>query len=297
MWQWARVGVVALLCAGATLARAAESDAHSAAALRVKHAELRNPLRDNPFGKPLHLDSSETPDGVKGDIHALVDHPFAAVAAALSSPGDWCELLILHVNVKYCRTASGGEGTVLNVSIGRKYDQPLDKAYAVAFAYRVGAQAPDYLRVGLSAEEGPLSTRDYRIVLEAIPVEGGRTFFHFAYSYAFGTAGRVAMQAYLATIGMNKVGFSVAGTRADGKPQYIGGVRGVVERNAMRYYLAIEAHLGALAVPPRERLEKRLRDWFAATERYPRQLHELERGEYLAMKRKEYLRQQAVPPR
>ena len=38
-----------------------------------------------------------------------------------------------------------------------------------------------------------------------------------------------------------------------------------------------------------------LRDWFAATERYPRQLHELEQDEYLVMKRKEYQRQQVIP--
>ena len=60
----------------------------------------------------------------------------------------------------------------------------------------------------------------------------------------------------------------------------------------MRYYLAIEAFLGALSAPPQARLEKSLHDWFAAIERYPRQLHDLEQSEYLDMKRKEYLRQQ-----
>ena len=40
-------------------------------------------------------------------------------------------------------------------------------------------------------------------------------------------------------------------------------------------------------------MEKSLRDWFAGSERYPRQLHEMGEAEYLAMKRKEYLRQQA----
>jgi len=83
------------------------------------------------------------------------------------------------------------------------------------------------------------------------------------------------------------------GKQSGGRPLYIGGMRGLVERNTMRYYLAIEAFLGALSVPPQARLEKSLRDWFAAIERYPRQLHELEQSEYLAMKRREYLRQQA----
>lgn len=285
-----------VLCAGAVLGHAGDATANSES-LRAKHAELRIPLGNSPFGKPLVLDSSESADGVTGDIHALVEHPFAAAAAALNRPGDWCEILILHVNVKYCRASAAGEGSVLDVRIGRKYDQPLDRAYRVDFAYRVAAHASNYLQVRLDADQGPLGTRDYRIVLEAAPVDGGRTFIRLSYAYAFGTAGRLAMQAYLGTIGKNKVGFSVVGTQADGRPQHIGGMRGVVERNTMRYFLAIESFLGALSAPPQARLEKRLRDWFAAIERYPRQLHEMEQREYLDMKRKEYLRQQGALPR
>ena len=69
-------------------------------------------------------------------------------------------------------------------------------------------------------------------------------------------------------------------------------MRGLVERNTMRYYLAIEAFLDAVSSPPQARLEQRLHDWFAATERYPRQLHELDEGAYLEMKRRESKRQQ-----
>jgi hypothetical protein len=273
-------------------AHAADTDANSADGLGAKYAELRNQLSDNQFQKPIFLTSGESQDGVAGDVYALVDQPFATAAAALNGAGDWCEILILHLNTKYCRASSGAQGSVLNVSIGKKYDQPLDQAYRVAFAYRVAAQTPNYLQVRLNADQGPLSTRDYRIMLEAIPVDGGRTFMHFSYSYAFGLAGRLAMQVYLGTIGSAKVGFTVIGTQAEGQQRYIGGMRGLVERNTMRYYLAIEAFLGAQSAPPQARLEKRLRDWFTATERYPRQLHEMEQGEYLDMKRKEYLRQQ-----
>jgi hypothetical protein len=261
--------------------------------LRAKHAELGNKLSHNQFRKPLYLDSSESLDGVKGNVYALIDHPFATAAAALNSPDDWCEILILHINTKYCRASMGDQGSILNVIIGNKHHQPLNLAHRVAFAYRVAAQTPNYLQVRLNAEQGPLGTRDYRIVFEAVAVDSGRTFIHVSYAYGFGTVGRLAMRVYLGTIGKGKVGFTVAGTQADGRPLHIGGVRGVVERNTMRYYLAIEAFLGALSTLPQARLEKRLRDWFAAAERYPRQLHEMERDEYLDMKRKEYLRQQA----
>jgi hypothetical protein len=43
---------------------------------------------------------------------------------------------------------------------------------------------------------------------------------------------------------------------------------------------------------PHERLEKRLRESFAAIEHYLRQLHEIEQDQYLDMKHEEYLRQQ-----
>ena len=288
--------VAGCLAAGllATVAHAGSAELNSAESLRAKYAELRSQLGNNQYRKPLYLESQESPQEVAGNIYALVDHPFATSAAALNSPRDWCEILILPINTKYCRAATTAQGSVLHVSIGKKFDQPLDQAYRLEFDYRVSAHTSTYLQVRLSADRGPLSTRDYRIVLEAVPVDDGRTFIHFSYSYAFDMLGRLAMQVYLGTGGRGKVGFTVTGTQADGQPLHIGGTRGVVERNTMRYFLAIEAFLGALPAPPQAQLEKRLHDWFAAAERYPRQLHEIERGEYLEMKRKEHLRQQAA---
>ena len=68
---------------------------------------------------------------------------------------------------------------------------------------------------------------------------------------------------------------------------YVGGVRGVVERNTMRYYLALEAYLDTLDAPAAGRVEKRLRAFHAGLERYPRQAHELELAEYLEIKRRD----------
>jgi len=284
---------VALACSAMGPAHAGETDAGLAAALRANYDALQARPGSNPFRSPLYLDSAEAPGSVTGSIHAIVNHPFATTGAALNSPARWCDILMLHLNTKYCRAATDGKGSVLRVYIGRKHDQPLQDAYPVSFAWRAAAASPEYLKIMLSADEGPLSTRDYRITLEAVPLDGGRTLLHLAYSYAFGFAGRVAMQAYLGTIASDKRGFTVVGRESDGQAIYIDGMRGLVERNTMRYYLAIEAFLGAQASPPQARLEKSLRDWFAAIERHPRQLHELEQGEYLEMKRQEYLRARA----
>jgi hypothetical protein len=75
---------------------------------------------------------------------------------------------------------------------------------------------------------------------------------------------------------------------------YIGGVRGAVERNVMRYYLAIDAYLASLKAPPGQRVDRAIQTWFSNTERYPRQLREMDRSTYLAMKRGEHDRQQAM---
>lgn len=287
-----RLIVVALAYAGTGISHAQDPGTDSAAALRAKYSVLRDQLGNNQFQRPLHLDSSETQGSVAGDIHALINSPFATLGAALTSADNWCDIMMLHLNTKYCRVSTVNQRDVLNVSIGKKHDQPLDDAYRVVFAYRVATQTPAYLRVQLSADEGPLSTRDYRIVLEAIPLENRRTFMRLSYSYGYGLVGRLAMQTYLGTIGSHKVGFTIVGKQSNGESLHVGGMRGLVERNTMRYYLAIEAFLGALSVPRQARLEKSLRDWFAGVERYPRQLHEMEQREYLDMKRKEFLRQQ-----
>lgn len=265
----------------------------SAAALHAKYAELGPKLVSSPFQKPLYLESSEASGALRGSMYALLRHPFATVQAELKQPEHWCDILILHLNTKYCRASQGGGGVVLKVNIGRKSDQPIEQSHRVEFDYHVVDASPERLAVVLDAEKGPFGTRNYRIVLEAVPLKDGQTFIHLAYSYAYGTAARLGMLAYLGTAGSKKVGFTVTGRDRKGQIAYIDGLRGLIERNTMRYYLAIEADLGALSVAPAARLEKRLTDWYASVERYPLQLHEIGQQDYLEMKRKEYQRQQS----
>ena len=293
-WLSLQLCAVAIACMGTNAASGDDSVVAPSAALLAKYGVLRDQLSSNQFQRPLYLNSSETQAGVRGSIYALVDHPFATTAAALNGPARWCDVLMLHLNTKFCRASSNDQGKNLQVNIGKKHDQPLNDSYRVDFAYRVVASGPDYLKVALAAEEGPFSTYDYAINLEAIPLDTHRTLVHLEYSYAYGLVGRLAMQTYLNTLGSAKVGFTITGKQADGQPVYIGGMRGLVERNTMRYYLAIEAYLGALSAPPQEKREKSLHHWFAATELYPRQLHELEQNQYLDMKRKEFARQRAA---
>ncbi len=290
--RWRRVSLLALVLL-LTGAFAGLVQAQDAATLRARHDSLRDKLASSPFLRPLVLESTQSSGDLKGDVYAVVDQPFNVVEPALQGMDHWCELLMLHLNVKGCSPAGKPPAEVLSLVLGRKFDQPLDDGYQVDFAYRMPASDADYLRVQMTADTGPVGTRNYRLALEAVPLDDRHSFIHMSYAYGYGAAARIAMQAYLATAGRAKIGFSVTAKGDDGKPVYIDGVRGVVERNTMRYYLAIEAYLGALSAAPADQQEKRLRDWFAATERHAAQLHEMERDEYLAMKRRELQRQQA----
>lgn len=268
--------------------------ADDAAGLRARYQTLRAELADNPFKRPLHLQSTETAGVIKGDIYARIDQSFSVSAPALRESQSWCEVLILHLNVKACQASTRKSLEGLTLNIGRKHDQPLDDTHKVDFRFRRLAESADFLHLSMDADQGPLGTSDYRIELAMVALDATHSFLHLSYSYAYGLSARAALKTYLATLGRDKIGFTRVNTRPGGDPDYVGGVRGLVERNTMRYYLAIEAYLHALALPVAQRQEQRFRDWHTGIERYPAQLHELERSEYLLMKRKEWLRQQTL---
>lgn len=257
----------------------------SALALYADYASVRNQLDSNTYGRALHIDSRQGDDRLDGDVHVVLAHPFAQVERTLGAAQRWCDIMLLHLNVKGC-TRAAGDPSALQVYLGRKFDEPLSAAHRIGFRYRLLAEAPDYFQASLAAARGPFGTHDYRIAVEAVPL-GDRTFLHLTYAYAYGSPAKAAMQAYFATAAAGKVGFTAERRGPDGAPVLVTGLRGALERNVMRYYLAIEAYLDAQSAPPDERLEDRLREWFESTERYALQLHELDEDDYLRMKLRE----------
>jgi hypothetical protein len=275
--QWA-LGLLALLV-GTAAADAQTQEAGSASALRAAYASRQGDIAGGKKDLPLSVRSSQTDDALQGDIHALIDQPFSKVREALSQPRNWCEVLILHPNVKDCRQGNGAAGAPsLALSLGRS-------EVPAQFTWRVASSTSDYLDIRLGAPEGPFGTTDYRVRLEATPLDERNTIVHLAYSHRYGMRAKVAMQTYFKTLGRGKVGFSVVRKDTEGKPVYVTDLRGGLERNAMRYYASIESYLISLSAPPDQQLEQRLRNWFAYTERHPLQLQE-EPG-YLEQKRRE----------
>lgn len=267
--------------------------AQKATVLKAKEAELHVRLERNAYGRPLWLQSSETANLVSGHAYAVLDAPFDTVDAAFKQPGRWCDVLMLHLNTKYCRASSNASPALLKVNVGKKTAQDLADTFPLEFTLTQAAATPDYLAVQLNAEKGPVGTTNYRIELEAVPLATGKTFMHLRYAYGYGMAGKLAMQAYLSTLGSGKIGFTPNETGKGGA--MVGGLRGAIERNTMRYYLAIEAYLAALDKPAAEQAAARLNYWFDATEQFAPQLHEVDKTAYMAMKKAEYRRQAAAP--
>ena len=258
----------------------------SAPALAARQEALAPRLAAGPLGLPLVIESSGDGGRTLGEIHALLDQTFDLVVSQLRTPSHWCRVLVLQLNVKGCLHDPLVNSDTITVLSGRKgYESP-GSAQVLRFAFRVVAADSGLLHVELAAPSGPLGTSDYRITLAAVPAPQG-SFVKLAYGYDTSMLSRAATSAYLATGGLDKVGFSTVGTGADGRPIPVSGARGIVERNAVRYYLAIRADLESPAQPGTAPTEATFRRWFDLTERWPRQLHELDWSTYIDGKRRE----------
>lgn len=270
---------------------AAAADAAADALLRQR-AALQARLQSSPFGQPLLLDSREQADSLHGEVHAELPVPLARLQPIFRSGAALCEMLLLHLNVRGCRTQGAVGSAAVVLLIGPKQ---LDaKALLHRIGYQVQAEAADadFARLGLSAATGPLGTHDYRITIEAVAIDSARSFVRLSYAYGFGLVGRAAMQAYLATAGRAKIGFSMEAA-ADGSRQPVRGARAALERNVMRYHLALVVYAQVEGEPGGERTEARLRRWFELTERHAAQLREQPLDDYLREKRQDFAR--AVP--
>ncbi len=289
-WPLYRICLVgAALLLGASLPAAA-GGRDAGAELHEKYQAIQGQLSDNPFQAPVYLESKQDEDAMEGDVYAVLPYRFVDVEADLADIGNWCDIAILHLNVKACVQ----DADVLSFYVGRKSYQPLEDAYRIQYAYQLASHRDDFVDVRLVAEEGPMGTTDYRIVLEAVPLGGDKTFLRLRYAYKYGLLARLGMAGYLNTVGRDKIGFSKAWDASTGRYEYAGGSQGAIERNSMRYFLAIQAFMDTRKVPEERRWQVRFSHWYDLTDRFRAQLFEMSKREYLQVKRKEW---QQMPPR
>ena len=246
------------------------------------NAELGQPGEQNQF----YIKAERTDDVESGEAAMYINHPVSRLSVALGSSSSWCEILPLHINVKACTYDNDGDS--LSLYLGPKSYQDPDDAFEIVYRFQSEFNN-DYLSAVALADEGPLGTSNYHIEIEAIPSkdEPNQSFMRIYLSNHQSWLSSRAMDVYLATKGSEKQGISITGYDSVGNPVYSSGALAVAERNLLRYYFAFDAYFDALSIEePEKRLEAQLNSWFDKTEDYP-QLHELEKQEYLADKRRE----------
>lgn len=287
---------IALVILAAVLSRhhavmAAEPSAVSGIALLDEYDDRRNRLEENQFGIPLDMESQEGPGFFRVDVYGILDYPYDSVRDALQWPHNWCDINLLLINIKACTSLEVPDQWLLTLYSGRKYYQLPDDAYKLDLNFRIVSLHQDYFDIELTGKYGPLGTKNHLLRFEATPLDNDKTFIHFRYKYSFGVLARAALASYYATIGRSKKGFSVTATDGNGNPVYVNGARGSLERAAVRSYFAIQTYLDALQIPSNQRFEERINRWYDLTARFPRQLYEMDKGEYLATKRREHTNQ------
>lgn len=252
--------------------------------LRARYRELTGNAASNPFGMPLSVQSSEQGDKVSAEIYAVLEQPFAPVNEMLGDIRRWCGFLLLSVSVKSCVAGKDAAGASLTLYLGTKDYQTPRQAYEMRYAFHA-LRDTRHMEIFLDADEGPLGTWDNHIHLDAIEIDG-RSLIHFTSSMRLGTVSRMATSTYLSTLGRAKIGFSsVPG--AGGKNVPVKGIKAMIERNAMRYFFAMQVYLDTRALPEAGRFEQQMNRWFDLTERFHTQLYELPKADYFVNKRRE----------
>lgn len=228
----------------------------------------------------LQVESVSHGAEVRGVVSGELPFEFERTRALLASPVAWCDIVLLHFNVKACVPGTDRGHARLSVYHGGKRSLGAEEGAALRYSFAVETRA-SRLAVMLRADRGSLGTRDHRLRLVASPAGAARTAVRFDYAFEASGWARQVLRAYLATAGRHKCGFSVV--EDDGERHCVRGVRGILERNAVRYYYAMIAVLEGQAAAPGD-AAWRARRWFDLTETQPRQLREMSREEYLATK-------------
>ena len=238
---------------------------------------------------PFQLDSELSSRKSRAHIGYLLEGvDFQTFVNRLSQPAEWCEFIPLHLNIKACGYFQQGGRTLVQFYAGIKGYITPDDAHLLQLSFDT-AQDDGVFTARLFAADGPLDSTNISFDIQAIEVddlENPGIYIRFTLSSEPGVANSLA-RIYLATIGRKKIGFSTEGTRFNGKPRYVRGQRGAIERNIVRYLLAIETYFATLDLAGESIYQNRLERWYDATDRYRAQLFELERGEYLENKVRE----------
>jgi len=237
---------------------------------------VKSPLLSKPF--PISVTSELNGDLSRVAISALVPVTFTELANFYRDDSQWCQAFFANVYVKSCYKNQRSLRLFYNNN-----DRYQDLEAAFRFDYRIETQQldPTRLYISLIAASGPLGSFDYQLNIEAQAANAGNSFIRLVYQARYGWLARSAVYVYLKTLGGGKVGFS---HDQDNKP--VEGLRGVLERNAMRYLLALSAYF--TNHESGKPYTVTLKNWHDYAQVFQDELQEIDWNAYQSLKTKEY---------
>ena len=262
--------------------------AWGAVSMSERYQQLKSGQQATLPGTTIGLVSTEQKELLSAEVTSLLPYSYESATAALLDTANWCQFMPLHFNIKACTHEKLPDGEQLTLYSGRKGYQTPQESHPLIYRVEDRQQTGSAFKLRLHANNGPAGTSNYLIEVEALDVPEG-VLMHIRSSYRPSLSSNLLTRTYLSTLGRGKVGFTLDNESGDGR--YVEGVRALIERNVMRYQLAVESYLATQTLPLKERREAVLTHWFRQNESYPKQLHEMDEVEYLAIKRREWRNQ------
>lgn len=237
---------------------------------------------EKPF--PITVISELQDDLSRVAISAVIAAPFDEIKRFYRTEDQWCRAFFANIYVKACYKKNQSLRVFYNNN-----DEYQNLSDAFRFDYDIAEQTLDNssLLIRLLAESGPLGSHDYELRIEAQPYSDKQSIIRLVYQSRYGFFARSALYIYLKTLGSGKIGFS-----RDADNQAVQGIRGILERNAMRYLLSLCAYL--LNYDAAKPLATTLKTWHDYATIFSRELEEIDWPAYQTLKLKEQLDQEKL---
>ncbi|MGW8247454.1 MAG: hypothetical protein ACWGOV_05020 [Acidiferrobacterales bacterium] len=238
---------------------------------------------------PIYLKTVQKENVLNVSLLGTIPFKFSDVAAVLAKPGSYCDFLPLMFNVKGCVITDFNPVTRIKFYVaGKHYTSPIT-SYRIHAVFRLVGRTPDKIRVRLEADPDTPGKSDYDVDLMAIPLDG-ETLMYLESRFAPGRITRMATNTYVNVFARDKPGFTEI-QEPGGKKKLITGFPAVIERSSVRAYFALKAYMLNHHLPPAKRFDACLNTWYDLNQPYKKQLYELERDQYLQIKRREHKNQ------
>jgi len=279
--------VTGLLGVGAV--NAEESGEMTTASLIEQYRELENTGTPLAATLPIYLKTVQKKNVLNVSLLGRIPFKFSDVAEALSKPASYCDFLPLMFNVKSCVITEFNPVTRMKFYVAGKHYTPPITSYRIHAVFRPVSRTPEKIRIRMEADEDSPGKSDYDVDLMAIPLDG-ETLLYLKSRYAPGRITRMATSTYVKMFARDKPGFTEI-QEPGGKKKLITGFPAVIERSTVRAYFALKAFMLNIQLPPAKRFDACLKTWYDLNQPYKKQLYELERDQYLQIKRREHKNQ------